>query len=175
MSDVHPYPRLARTTVERLLNGEALPTGGESIETNAEWNKERACFVSIKTLDGSLRGCIGTILPTQRGLDLEIIANAVAASTRDPRFSPMTPPELEEVVFSVDVLGLPEPISDSRELDPSVWGVIVAKGARRGVLLPGLEGVDTVEAQLEIAARKAGLTSLDGVKIERFRADRYSE
>ena len=177
MSDVHPYVKLARITVKRLLSGEALPVSGADVDGNAEfWNKERACFVSIKTLMGALRGCIGTILPTQRSLDLEIIANAVAASTRDPRFPPMSSPELKEVTFSVDVLGLPEPISDRSELDPSVWGVIVTQSFRRGVLLPDLEGVDTVEEQLGIAARKAGIGKIDStVTIERFRVDRYKE
>jgi len=177
MSDIHPYVRLARVTVERLLNGEPPPVSGAVVETDAElWNKERACFVSIKTLTGALRGCIGTILPTQSGLDLEIIANAVAASTRDPRFSPMAAPELKNVTFSVDVLSLPEPVADRGELDPSVWGVIVSQGMRRGVLLPDLEGVNTVEEQLDIVARKAGIVKIDsGVSIERFRVDRYGE
>ena len=177
MRDVHPYVRLARVTVERLLSGEAPPASGAVVDGDVElWNKERACFVSIKTLRGALRGCIGTILPTQSGLDREIIANAEAASMRDPRFPPMTSPELKEVTFSVDVLNLPEPVSDRGELDPSVWGVIVTQGFRRGVLLPDLEGVDTVEKQLSIAAQKAGIGGLNsGVTIERFRVDRYKE
>jgi len=163
--------------VEHLLSGKTLPASGTAVENDHDlWNKERACFVSIKTLGGALRGCIGTILPTQSGLDLEIMTNAVAASTRDPRFPPMTSPELTGVTFSVDVLGLPEPVSDKSELDPSVWGVIVTQGFRRGVLLPDLEGVNTVEEQLGIAAQKAGIWKIDSsVTIERFRVDRYEE
>jgi len=177
MNIVHPYVKLARMAVERLLNGEALPVSGAVAENDVElWNKKLACFVSIKTLDGNLRGCIGTILPTQSGLDQEIIANAVAASTRDPRFKPMTALELNNVIFSVDVLSLPEPVSSHDELDPSIWGVIVSQGPRRGVLLPDLEGVDTVEEQLGIAAQKAGILKIDSsVTIERFRVDRYEE
>ena len=173
----HPYVRLARLTVERLLSGEDLPASGSVAADDIElWNKERACFVSIKTLTGTLRGCIGTILPTQGSLGQEIIANAVSASTRDPRFNPMTAPELNSVKFSVDVLSLPEPVSDHSELDPSIWGVIVSQGARRGVLLPDLKGVGTIEEQLDIAARKAGIRKIDSeVTIERFRVDRYSE
>ena len=173
---VHPYVRLARLTVDRLLRGEALPRSGTEIDPDAGlWNVERACFVSIKKMDGELRGCIGTILPTQPGLDREIVANAVSASTRDPRFPPMKEPELECVVFSVDVLSVPEPVADIDTLDPRVWGVIVAKGARRGVLLPDLEGVDSVRQQLDIAARKADLQNWEGAMIERFRVDRYAE
>ena len=169
--EMHPYVRLARVTVSRLLRGEPLPKSGVEI-ASGDWNVERACFVSIKTLCGALRGCIGTILPTQPGLDREIIANAVAASTQDPRFPPMTSTELDKVTFSVDVLSLPEPVADRGELDPAVWGVIVTKGWQRGVLLPDLEGVDTVERQLDIAAQKAGIRSLDGTTLERFRVDR---
>jgi AmmeMemoRadiSam system protein A len=191
--DIHPYVRLARTTVTRLLEGKPLPgtaPGSEDLKGegsvpqgdlgngdlwNDLWNKEGACFVSIKTLQGELRGCIGTILPTQPRLDLEIISNAVAASTRDPRFPPMRASELEGVTFSVDVLSRPEPVSDRGELDPAVWGVIVSRGMRRGVLLPDLEGVDTVEQQLDIAARKAGIKRSENFSIERFRVDRYPE
>ena len=174
----HPYVRLARLTAERLLQGEPLPVAGSEVESDGKlWALERACFVSIKTLRGDLRGCIGTILPTQPGIDLEIIANAVAASTRDPRFRPMVAGELADVVFSVDVLSLPEPVTDRNSLDPAAWGVVVSRGMQRGVLLPDLEGVDTVEAQLDIAARKAGLRGADtpGILIERFSIDRYSE
>lgn len=174
--DIHPYVRLARLTVERLLGKAALPVSGMEAGADAAlWNIERACFVSIKTLDGDLRGCIGTILPVHPALDREIISNAVAASTRDPRFPPMRAPELGNVTFSVDVLSLPEPVRDRAELDPAVWGVIVSKGGLRGVLLPDLEGVDSVEQQLEIAARKAGIWNPDGAQIERFRVDRYKE
>jgi AMMECR1 domain-containing protein len=108
-------------------------------------------------------------------LDLEIVSNAVAASTRDPRFPPMTASELEVVTFSVDVLSRPEPVADRKELDPATWGVIVSRGMRRGVLLPDLEGVDTVERQLDIATRKAGIRKSDAFAIERFRVDRYEE
>ena len=178
----HPYVQLARRTVEQLLHGEPLPgeqflaeaTGAD--RRNPLWTMERACFVSIKTLKGSLRGCIGTIFPVQPSLGLEIISNAIAASTRDPRFLPMKAPELDNVTISVDVLSLPEPVLDSSALDPAVWGVIVSRGMLRGVLLPDLEGVDTVEQQLDIAAQKAGIRKIDStVTLERFRVDRYKE
>ncbi|MDR3264428.1 MAG: AmmeMemoRadiSam system protein A [Synergistaceae bacterium] len=177
---VHPCVRLARLTVRRLLEGGALPVSWREADESAGadeglWNVERACFVSIKTLRGDLRGCIGTILPAHPTLDREIISNAVAASTRDPRFRPMSAPELDAVTFSVDVLSLPERVADRSALNPAVWGVIVSKGGLRGVLLPDLEGVDTVEQQLGIAAQKAGIRDLNGIAIERFRVDRYKE
>ena len=174
-SEDHPCARLARETVTRLLEGRPLPGSGTEAAPSELWAERRACFVSIKTRSGALRGCIGTLAPSQRSLDREIIANAVSASTRDPRFPPMTREELPGVLFSVDVLSDPEPVTDLADLDPREWGVIVSKDGRRGVLLPDLEGVDTVEEQLAIAARKAGIADLRGISVERFRVDRFKE
>ena len=174
-SEDHPCARLARETVTRLLEGRPLPASGTEAAPSELWAERRACFVSIKTRSGALRGCIGTLAPSQRSLDREIIANAVSASTRDPRFPPMTREELPDVLFSVDVLSDPEPVTDLADLDPGEWGVIVSKDGRRGVLLPDLEGVDTVEEQLAIAARKAGIADLRGISVERFRVDRFKE
>ena len=177
----HPYVRLARRTIEQLLHGGApgeqlLAEVSGAGRRDALWTIERACFVSIKTLEGNLRGCIGTILPTQPNLGLEIISNATAASVRDPRFPPMKASELDNVTISVDVLSPPEPVLNSSALDPAVWGVIVSRGMLRGVLLPDLEGVETVEQQLSIAAQKAGIRKIDNtVTLERFRVSRYKE
>jgi AmmeMemoRadiSam system protein A len=172
----HPYVVLARLTVERHLAGGRQPTGGAEVDPDASlWNARQACFVSIKTTNGNLRGCIGTIVPVQPSLDREIIENAVSASTRDPRFPAMTTAELPSVVFSVDVLGEPERIADRSMLDVKRWGVIVSKGGRRGVLLPNLEGVDTVDFQLEMACRKAGMSDMNDITIERFAVERYPE
>ena len=174
-SEDHPCARLARETVTRLLEGRPLPASGTEAAPSELWAERRACFVSIKARSGALRGCIGTLAPSQRSLDREIIANAVSAATRDPRFPPMTREELPDVLFSVDVLSDPEPVTDLADLDPREWGVIVSKSGRRGVLLPDLEGVDTVEDQLAIAARKAGIADLRGISVERFRVDRFKE
>jgi AmmeMemoRadiSam system protein A len=179
MTDIvknHPYAALARRAAERYLSGGVMPANGLDIDPRAElWNIRRACFVSIKTLSGDLRGCIGTILPARPSLDLEIIENAVSSSTRDPRFPPMKKTDLDNVVFSVDVLSEPEKISDKSMLDVKKWGVIVSKGGRRGVLLPDLDGVDTVDEQIEIASRKAGIFDNTAVTLERFSVGRYPE
>lgn len=171
------YPRLARLTVARhLAGGEVSDTLWQDLGADQDiWTSPGACFVTIKTSDGDLRGCIGTILPTQPSLAREIMANAVSAATRDPRFPPMRSEELSAVVFSVDVLSQPEPVSGLDQLDPARWGVILTRGRQRGLLLPDLEGVDTVEKQVSIAAQKAGLSSLDGVEVERFSVTRYPE
>jgi AmmeMemoRadiSam system protein A len=174
----HPYARLARQTVAAHLRGNAPPSAAEvgALSPDAAlWAPHKGCFVSIKTDNGSLRGCIGTFLPTQPGLAAEIMINAVAAATRDPRFPPMRPEELDKVQFSVDVLSAPEPVREGMELNPAVYGVIVSKGGRRGLLLPDLPGVGTVEKQLSIAAAKGGIDNLEGAQISRFTVDRYPE
>ena len=174
----HPYARLARLAVERHLSGQAAP-GPADIEAiapdRALWTEQKACFVSIKGKDGSLRGCIGTILPTQDNLEREIMTNAVSAAVRDPRFPPMRASELSNVDISVDVLSIPEEVKEGMALDPKVWGVIVTQGAKRGLLLPDLPGVTTVEQQIAIAAQKAGIRDSDGIRLQRFTVSRHFE
>jgi uncharacterized protein len=135
-----------------------------------------AWFVSIHLLDGSLRGCIGTIEPKEKCLFFEIISNAVSAATRDTRFSPITSNELENIEISVDVLSKPYIVEDINQLDPKKLGIIVSDGGySRGVLLPDIEGIETVEKQLSIAKRKAGLSNYTDheLKIYAFTSTRF--
>ena len=118
--------------------------------------KQSGVFVSIHEF-GDLRGCIGTFLPVYSCIAEEIIENAIAASTEDPRFSPITVEELNDLDINVDVLSEPERVFTKSELNPKKYGVIVTKGFKRGLLLPDLEGVDTIEEQISIAKRKAGI------------------
>lgn len=129
-------------------------------------------FISLKK-NNRLRGCIGTIEPSRKNIAAEIIENAISAGTRDPRFHPVTPDELADLVYSVDILTEPEAINDLTQLDPGRYGVIVRCGARCGLLLPNLEGVDTVEAQIAIARQKAGIGPDEAVDIERFEVIRH--
>ena len=129
-------------------------------------------FVSIKKR-GDLRGCIGTISPTRDNLADEIVGNAINACSRDPRFNPVTPDELTDLTISVDILSDAEPINSPAELDVIKYGVIVSRGYRRGLLLPNLEGVDTVEYQLQIALSKAGINPSEPFDMERFEVVRH--
>lgn len=140
----------------------------------AEMLKKRAgAFVSLHK-DGRLRGCIGTILPIQDNLAEEIIGNAISASTRDNRFFPVRPDEVPYLEISVDVLSEPEPIASEKELDVKRYGVIVTKGRKRGLLLPNLDGVDTIDEQVRIAKQKAGIDPDDkDVSLERFEVVRH--
>ncbi|WP_302805144.1 AmmeMemoRadiSam system protein A, partial [Cloacibacillus porcorum] len=165
------YVRLARAAVE------AYVTGGEKIAVPAglpeEMLSHRAgTFVSLKK-EGRLRGCIGTIAPTTPSVAAEIINNAVSAAAADPRFDPVEKEELAKLVYSVDILGETEKIDSAAELDVKRYGVIVTKGSRRGLLLPNLEGVDSVEEQISIAKQKAGIGANDKVQLERFEVVRH--
>ncbi|MBO6109211.1 MAG: AmmeMemoRadiSam system protein A, partial [Eubacterium sp.] len=136
-------------------------------------DKHAGAFVSIHK-EGRLRGCIGTISATKDRVADEIIENAISASVRDPRFDPIEEDELDRLEISVDILSDAEEISSVDQLDPKRYGVIVTKGMRRGLLLPDLDGVDTVEEQLSIAKRKAGLSGDEkGCTVERFEVVRH--
>lgn len=139
-------------------------------------NQRAACFVSIKTFERDLRGCIGTIEPVKETLAEELISNAISSATRDPRFPPVMPEELSHLRYSVDVLSTPEPVQ-FEELDPKIYGVIVEdeSGRRRGLLLPDLQGVETARQQVDIAARKAGIAPGTPLKFSRFRVERFRE
>lgn len=143
-------------------------------DTEAEpvFNEKAGVFVSLKK-HGQLRGCIGTIQPTMPNIGVEIVNNAISAGTGDPRFDPVESGELDELVYSVDVLKEPEPIASIDELDVKRYGVIVRSGRRSGLLLPNLEGVDTVEEQVAIARQKADIAPGEPVQLERFEVIRY--
>lgn len=169
----NPYVALARSAVEaRVRDGRILPVPEDVPEEML--NRRAGAFVTIYR-NGRLRGCIGTIHPTRASLAEEIISNAIASSTQDPRFPAVSPPELMDLEISVDVLGDPEPITSLDELDPVRYGVIVSCGYRRGLLLPNLEGVDTAKEQVDIARRKAGIDRHENYTLERFEVIRHKD
>ena len=161
---------LARRTIEEYVRAKRLPVGASL--SNPELPERAGVFVSLHR-QGDLRGCIGTIGPTQPTLADEVIHNAVEAAVNDPRFPPMAVDELADLDVKVDVLQPPEACG-IEDLDPKNYGVIVTSGWHRGLLLPDLEGVDDVETQVAIALRKAGLGPNDPCSLERFRVDRYT-
>lgn len=161
--------RIARETIEQFVRTGTAPDPARFDQPDGG---RAGCFVSLKKR-GELRGCIGTIAPVTGSLAEEIVRNAVCACSEDPRFDAVTPEELPELAISVDVLSPSEPVESKDSLDPAKYGVIVTSGHRRGVLLPALEGVDTVDEQLAIACRKAGIAADGDYAIERFTVRRY--
>ncbi len=166
------FTRLARDTVEAYVKtGEAPPLPDDLPD---ELKTARAgVFVSLK-IAGKLRGCIGTIRAVCGNVAEEIVKNAVSACSDDPRFDPVQPDELERISYSVDVLGETERIDSPDKLDVKRYGVIVTSGYRKGLLLPNLDGVDTVEEQIRIAKRKAGIPESERCILERFEVVRHT-
>ncbi|MFC1892610.1 MEMO1 family protein [Chloroflexota bacterium] len=168
--EVSPLVGLARETVETYV------TEGEVVsaprELTPEMRGEAGVFVSIHK-SGELRGCIGTFEPHRANVAEETIVNAISSATRDPRFPSIVPDDLKHLSYSVDVLSRPVPVESKDELDPKKYGVIVEAGYRRGLLLPDLEGVDSVEQQIDICHLKAGIAPDEPVKLYRFEVKRY--
>ena len=167
------YVKLAQNTIETYIRSGEIYEPSKDDLTEEMLILRAGAFVSIHKGE-DLRGCIGTIAPTQDTLAEEIILNAISASTRDPRFLPITEDELKDLSINVDVLSPAEPISSEAQLDVKRYGVIVQKGLQRGLLLPDLEGVDTVSQQVSIAKMKAGIPADDNeVSLFRFEVIRH--
>ena len=174
-----PYVRLARATIEKYVNThkrlrfpEDLPEGLEEALPLEAKSSRAGAFVSVHK-NGMLRGCIGTIGPVEPMIAEEIISNGISAVSRDPRFDPVTSDELDQLEINVDILMEPEYIDGPDKLDVKRYGVIVSCGGRRGLLLPDLDGVDTVEEQIDIAMRKGGIRPYEDYRLQRFEVIRY--
>ena len=167
---MHRIVELARQSIEEYIRKGKRISLPEDL--SPELSSRAGVFVCIKK-HGNLRGCIGTFEPCRDTVAEEVIHNAVAAAAQDPRFRPITEDELDAIEYSVDVLSPPEKIQGMSDLDPKKYGVIVVHGMKRGLLLPDLEGVDTVEEQLRIARTKAGIWADEDIEIFRFSVTRY--
>jgi len=175
MAESHPLVDLARRSIETYVSeGKRIAVPAE---LPLEMQQRAGAFVSLHRY-GELRGCIGTIQPTRSSVAEEVIENAIAAATCDPRFSPLTPRELAGLEVKVDVLDEPEPVESAADLDPRRYGLIVQSKRepwKRGLLLPDLEGIDTVEKQVYwTRCHKAGISDPDEpVQMYRFEVHRY--
>ncbi|MBS3736042.1 MAG: AmmeMemoRadiSam system protein A [Candidatus Bipolaricaulota bacterium] len=165
------YVKLAKKSVQKAVTGKD-PGGIQELKESLP-DESRGAFVTLKKLNGDLRGCIGTYTPVTESVGKEIIRNASSAALEDPRFSPVKPEELGGLTISVDILSQPE-ACDREDLNPDKYGIIVEKGARSGLLLPDLEGIDSVEEQLEVTKNKAGIPPRDeNFVIKRFEVERH--
>ena len=165
----HPLVRLAKDAVDAFVRfGRVI----DPVDVPADLHRPAGAFVSIKR-GHTLRGCIGTVEPVQDSLAREVVHNAIDSATRDPRFLPIEAQELGELSYSIDVLSPPEPVSGPEELDHQRYGLIVRSGLRRGLLLPDIEGVSSVEEQIAIAKSKAGILPDEPVDLFRFTVERF--
>lgn len=168
--ELHPLVKLAKDAVESYVRHGRILNPPQQLTPEM---KERAgVFVSLHR-HGELRGCIGTFEPLRNNVAQEIIANAISSAAKDPRFLPLEADELDDLEYSVDILTPPEPVSDTEQLDPEKYGVIVESGFRRGLLLPHLEGVDSIEEQIRICCLKAGIARDEAVNLYRFEVRRF--
>jgi AmmeMemoRadiSam system protein A len=167
---MHQLVKLAKETIETyVIKGQTIKPP-ESVDKKY-MNNKAGVFVSLK-IDNHLRGCIGTFMPVTENIAEEVIRNAILAATGDPRFPPVSEHELPVIQYSIDILSPPEKISDISELDHKKYGIIVVSDYKKGLLLPDLEGVNSVEEQITIAKSKAGIMSDEEVEIFRFEVKR---
>ena len=170
-----PYIKLAKEAIEAYVKNKALLSISPDLPEEMLKN-QAGVFISLHLKDDSLRGCIGTFAPTQENIAQEIIQNAISAATQDPRFPPIKSEELSEIVYSVDILSASKSISKDKLSDPKKYGLIVsAKDNRRGLLLPDLPGVDTIEEQIRICRLKAGIEPQKTVNYHIFTVERHTE
>jgi AmmeMemoRadiSam system protein A len=167
---MHSLTELARKSIEEFIKRRKVISPPEQL--TPEMTGRSGVFVCIKK-NGQLRGCIGTFMPCCGNIAEETIRNAISAASGDPRFPAVTEPDLADLEYTVDVLSPPEKVQDIGALDPEKYGLIVSSGPRRGLLLPNLEGVDSVEEQLRITRMKAGISQDEPVEIFRFEVQRY--
>ena len=161
----------AKETIIGYVKNRKIP----EIDINSKRLKANgATFVTIKTGNGMLRGCMGNIQPNMP-LYQSVISNAVNACSRDPRFQPMKEEELDNVEFEVTVLSPLEPLNDTDEIEIGKHGLYIIKDYHSGILLPQVPvefGWDR-ETFLKQVSKKAGLLedAWKEAKLFRFTAE----
>ncbi len=162
-------PELARRAIRGWLET------GQRIALDRQIGPAAPVFVTLRNPDGSLRGCIGSLAPTEPDLGRETVRSAVLAAVRDPRFTQVRPEELDQLRVEVSVLLPEEPVAGLEDLEPARYGVIVRDAAgRQGVLLPSVPGIDDAREQVAIARRKAGIGPGAEVTLTRFRVRKFA-
>jgi len=133
-------------------------------------------FVTLRTPDGGLRGCIGALSAVEVDVVAETCRSAVLAASCDPRFSPVRAEEVAGLRIEVSVLFEPEPVSDVGELDPKRYGLIVrGRLGKRALLLPEVAGIDDARLQLAVTREKAGLCAEEPAVLSRFEVRKFVE
>ena len=169
---MHPLVFLAKQTVENYIKERKIISLLEDLPKEF-LERKAGTFVTIEK-NSELRGCIGTYLPTRENIAEEVIYNAIAAATEDYRFGPIEKEELPEFSYTVYILNEPELVKDLKELDPKKYGIIVKTETKTGLLLPDLEGVDTIEQQLSITCQKGGIDpNQEKFLIYKFTAEKF--
>lgn len=168
---MHPFIALAYQAIKTFLETGQVISAPDPLPENMV--EPGAVFVSLYSADSKLRGCRGTILPTEPNLAEAIIKTAISSAIDDPRFPPMILAEVPGLIIKIDKLSPLEPVSDINSLDEKVYGVLIQSGQRRAVLLPNIAAVESVSHQLELVRRKANLSPDEPAELYRFTVTRY--
>lgn len=170
MPSPHPLVQLARDAIQHHLSFSKPLTLSPHLKST--YPNPTGVFITLFEND-KLRGCIGSLKPQTKSLAEEVARNAVLAATKDPRFNPVVLHEIDKLAIQIEIVTPPEPIDDPSGLNPEVDGLIVRSGKKQGVLLPGIEGVDTVEQQIKICRSKGEIKPNDPVTYYRFRVEHH--
>ncbi len=173
ISDLASLPQIARQAIADFLNGDQASV----LIAADDLKQSRGLFVTIHTSDQRLRGCRGTVSGTCSDLIEETRQNARSAAFDDPRFPAVTIDELENLEIEISVLGEAEPVENESELDPEIYGIILTTLDRqkRGLMLPGIPQLDTVEKQISATRSKVGMAKNEPIQLQRFRVDKFRE
>lgn len=166
-------PAIARRSVFAALTGHAV---SHDTPLSNYLSRPGAVFVTMRTVEGRLRGCVGSLAPSRPNIVQETWHYARIAAFNDPRFAPVALDELDRLRFEVSVLHTFQTVQSTAELDPRRFGVIVsASDGRRGLLLPAIPEIQTVGAQLRHVRGKAGIAVHEPVEMQRFQVDKFEE
>ena len=162
----------ARLAIEQFIQGDSLNVPA----LDDQLNQTRGVFVTLWESPKKLRGCMGRTQGITPTLTQEVAECAILAATRDPRFAPLSQPdELIELRIELSLLMPLEKIHDRSELNPHHYGVVVTAGNRRGLLLPEVDGIDTVEEQISVACQKGKIDPHEPFELSRFEVLKISE
>lgn len=170
--------QIARSTISTALGHPLLVD-----EDNPWLQDQRACFVTL-TQQGQLRGCIGT-LEARRSLLTDIKENALAASFKDPRFTPLTVTDLIYTQIEVSLLSPMQPMQFGSEtqaltqLQPGIDGVVLEFCHYRSTFLPQVwEQLPTASEFIAHLKHKAGLPAdfwAESMKLSRYTVSKWKE
>ncbi len=182
------YVLLVKEALENYIKEGKIITPANDLPKEF-FQRKAGVFVTIKK-NNKLRGCIGTYLPTKKNIAEEIIHNAIAAAAEDYRFGPIQPAELPLLSYEVSILSEPKSVKDIKELNPKKFGIIVKSQGfsspdvifnpaptpyqKTGLLLPDLEGINTIDKQVSIVCQKAGINpKTEKISIYKFTVEKY--
>lgn len=167
------FVALAKQAIEEYVKNRKVIDAPEGLPEEF-YSRKAGVFVTIRK-DKELRGCVGTYLPTKKNISEEIIANAIAACSRERRFYPVSKSELPELSYEVSILSEPELIENISEHDPQKYGLIAwCTDGRCGLLLLDLDGVDSTDQQIFIACQKGGINpKKDSIQYFRFTVEKH--